>query len=281
MISIVIPAHNESAVIARTLKAILEGACPGELNIVVVCNACADDTASIARSFGDPVRVIETSIPGKANALNLGDQAACAFPRLYVDADVVLTLDSIRQLAEALKDESILVVAPTGQYDLTACSWPVRAFYEVRSLLPSAREGIGGSGVYALSETGRSRFQHFPALTADDGYVRVQFQPHERKTLPVVHSIVFAPRTFSDLMAQKTRAIYGSYELRKLFPELWQNRGESNNNTLLRLFNRPQLWPSLCVYCFVMGRARIKARQRLESKQYVWERDNSSRSNAL
>ncbi len=280
MISIVIPAHDESAVIARTLKAILDGSEQDELDIVVVCNGCTDGTASVARSFGSPVRVIETPVSGKTNALNLGDQAAYGFPRVYIDADVVLTINAIRELANALKDAEILAVAPTGQYDLRGCSWLVRAFFEIRSLLPSAQEGIGGSGVYALSEKGRLRFRQFPAVTADDGYVRIQFQPHERKTLPYVYSTVFAPRTLHDLMAQKTRAHYGSFELRQLFPDLWENRGESNNRSLLRLFARPQLWLSLSVYCFVMSLARRQARQRLESKHCNWERDNSSRSAA-
>lgn len=278
MISIVIPAHNESAVIARTLKAILDGSEQDELDIVVVCNGCTDGTASVARSFGSAVRVIETPISGKTNALNLGDQVAYGFPRLYVDADIVLAIDTIRELGNALKDEQILAVAPTGRYDLRGCSWLVRAFFEVRSLLPSAREGIGGSGVYALSEKGRLRFQQFPEVTADDGYVRIQFQSHERQTIPFVYSTVFAPRTISDLMAQKTRAHYGSYELRTLFPDLWKNRGESNNKSLLRLFSKPQLWLGLSVYCLVMGLARRRALQRLESKQCHWERDNSSRS---
>jgi glycosyltransferase involved in cell wall biosynthesis len=278
MISIVIPAHNESAVIARTLKAILDRSEQDELDIVVVCNGCTDGTASVARSFGSPVRVIETPVSGKTNALNLGDEAAYGFPRLYMDADIVLARDAIRELASALEDDEILAVAPTGQYDLRGCSWLVRAFFEVRSLLPSAREGIGGSGVYALSEKGRLRFPQFPAITADDGYVRIQFQSNERKTLPSAYSTVFAPRTIRGLMAQKTRAHYGSYELRDLFPALWENRGESNRSSLLRLFARPQLWLSLSVYCLVMSIARRRARQRLQKKHCDWERDNSSRS---
>ena len=36
MISIIIPAHNESSVIARTLKAITDGADPRELDVIVV-----------------------------------------------------------------------------------------------------------------------------------------------------------------------------------------------------------------------------------------------------
>ena len=278
MISIVIPAHNEGAVMARTLRAILDGAKPGELEIIVVCNGCNDDTAAVASSFGSPVRVIETPVAGKAIALNLGDQSAGGFPRFYVDADVVLEIDAIRELARSLESEKVLVAAPTGRYDVKGCSWFVRAFFAVRSHLPSAKEGIGGSGVYALSENGRLRFGEFPAVTADDGFVRVQFRPQERKTLPSVYSTVFAPRTLNSLIAQKTRAHYGSYQLQSLFPSLWQNRGESNNRTLLRLFIQPQLWMDLTVYCLVMAFARAQARRRLQGNHFHWEKDRTSRS---
>ena len=278
MISVIIPAHNESSVIARTLKALTANAASDELDIIVVCNGCIDDTAEIARGFGAPVRVIETSIASKAHALNLGDQAARTFPRIYVDADVVLSVEGIRELALALKDQSILATAPTAHYDTSGCSMIVRAFFRVRSYLPSAREGIGGSGVYALSEKARLRFGHFPSITADDGYVRLQFESQERRTLTFVYSTVFAPRTLTALLAQKIRAHYGSYELQKAFPGLWQNRGESNHKSILRLFSRPQLWLSLPIYCFVMGLARRQARKRLERKQCNWERDNSSRT---
>ena len=46
--SVVIPAHNERRVIGRCLRALREGAAPGELDVIVVANACTDDTAAIA-----------------------------------------------------------------------------------------------------------------------------------------------------------------------------------------------------------------------------------------
>jgi glycosyltransferase involved in cell wall biosynthesis len=277
MISVIIPAHNESSVIARTLKAMTDGAEPRELEIIVVCNGCTDDTADVARNFRPRVRVIETSIARKTHALNLGEDAAQGFPRIYADADVILPIDAIRQLAARLNRGDVLAVAPTPVFDLGACSWPVHACYEIRSLLPSSREGIGGSGVYALSEAGRGRFKEFPKLTADDGFVRIHFRPEERETLRAVHSTVFPPRTIRDLIATKTRAHYGSYELASLFPKLWANRGESNNNSLIRLFKSPFLWPRLAVYCAVTVIAKSRARRRIQSSTMNWERDDTSR----
>lgn len=280
MISVIIPAHNEASVIARTLKAMSEGAEPGELEVIVVCNACTDDTASVARRFAPLVRVIETDIPGKTNALNLGDEAAQGFPRIYADADVIVTVKTIRTLARRLEQGDVLAVAPTPSFDLTRCSWPVRACYEIRSLLPSAQEGIGGSGVYALSQAGRARFPEFPALTADDGYVRIQFQPEERETLRSASSTVFPPRTIKDLIATKTRAHYGSFELAALFPGLWENRGESNHKSLIHLFKDPRLWIKLATYCLVTAIAKHRAQSRLRGGSAVWERDHTSRATA-
>jgi glycosyltransferase involved in cell wall biosynthesis len=141
MISVVIPARNESSVIARALWAVTTGALPDELDVIVVCNGCTDDTAAVARGFGTPVRVIETALGNKAHALNLGDKAALAFPRIYVDADVIITLSTIRALAERLEQGDVIAVAPQPCFDLIGSSWPVRAFYDIRCRLPSFGEG--------------------------------------------------------------------------------------------------------------------------------------------
>ena len=231
MTSIIIPAFNESAVIARTLKSILTGAKAGEIEVIVVCNGCTDDTAEVAKAVNGPIRVIQTPVGKKTNALNLGDEAAVGFPRVYVDADVLITIDVIRAMADRLSQADVLAVSPTAKVDLSGCSWAVRAVYEIRALLPSSREGIGGSGVYALSKAGRERFRDFPNVTADDGFVRIQFTPAERETLSSVQSIVFPPRRLSDLVVTKTRAHYGSLELAQEFPALWKNRGVANDQS--------------------------------------------------
>ena len=171
----------------ESLRAITTGVPQEELDVVVVCNGCTDGTANTARRFGSAVRVIETDVASKVHALNLGDQAARSFPRIYIDADVVITADAIRALASRLEQGDVLAVAPTPNVDVTCSSLLVRAYFDIRSRLPSSREGIGGSGVYALSERGRSRFAEFPNLIADDMYVRVQFKPYERETLGLDH----------------------------------------------------------------------------------------------
>src|SRR5690606_33559241 len=108
--------------------------------------------------------------------------------------------------------------------------------------LPSSQEGIGGSGVYGLSEAGRKRFGEFPNVTADDAFVRRQFKPHERATVDDAYSIVTPPKTLAGLIAIKTRSHFGNYELDALYPHLQGNRGPSNRPALLRMALQPRYW---------------------------------------
>lgn len=277
MISIIVPAHNESAVIARTLKPWVNGPGSERLSIVVVCNGCGDGTASIARRFGPTVRVIETDVASKTHALNLGDQVSSVFPRIYIDADILITLDAIQALASRLERGEVLAVAPTPHVDLTACSLLVRLYFGIRSRLPSSRQGFGGSGVYGLSEAGRRRFAQFPDVIADDTFVRIQFKPEERETLTSVKSTVFPARTIRQLIAVRTRAYAGSFELARRFPELNVNRGGTNSRTLIRLFKEPRLWAGLMIYCWVNIVARYRAVARSREGASVWQRDDTSR----
>ena len=277
-ISIIIPAHNEATVIGRCLSTILDHGGPDAINVWVVCNGCTDATAEVARSVPG-VQVIETEVASKTHALNLGDEAAGDdYPRFYVDADVMISSESIRLLAEVLAKGEALAVAPTVKHDLTGASWAVRAYYHIAASLPSRKEGIGGSGVYAMSRQGRARFGEFPNITADDLYVRLHFAPQERKTVAGAVSIVTPPKTLRGVIATYSRAHFGNYEIARKFPELLQNRGNTRNRiALLSLWLRPWLWAKLCVYCYVKVAARSCARERIRKDEYVWDRDESSR----
>jgi len=279
MVSIVIPAHNEAATIGRCLKQLLSEEISPRLEIVVVCNGCNDRTAEIARQFGDCVTVVETDVASKVHALNLGDQAAQGYPRIYMDADVVLSPGDIREIARTLeKGGPVLAAAPRMVMDFSRASWTVRAFYRVWMALPYTRRGMMGVGVYALSEGGRRRFGCFPNVIADDGYVRVLFKPHERSAVDDAKSIISAPATLGDLIKIKTRSRLGGYQLAQRFPELLKNDDKHYGVALRGLLGQPSLWPSIPFYLYVNMMARWRARRQLQNfDRYVWERDESSR----
>jgi glycosyltransferase involved in cell wall biosynthesis len=279
-ISVVIAAHNEEEVLGRSLDALLGDAGPNELELVVVCNGCVDRTAAVARGYGDRVRVIETPRASKTGALNLGDAVVSAFPRLYVDADVTLSFDSLRRIAASLADGRALAAAPVMDLDLDGASFGVRAYYRIWTLLPYVREGMIGVGVYALSRDGRGRFGAFPEVLADDGYVRMLFDVSERVRVDDAPVRVYAPKRLSDLTRIKTRSVLGRYQLRQRFPELVSadRSSKSYGNALGMVALRPWLWPAATVYAAVVLVTRRRARRRLPSiADYVWERDRSSR----
>ena len=279
--SVIVPAYNEESVIARCLEALTSGALPGEVDVVVACNGCRDATARVASSFGGPVRVVETAEASKTAALNLGDDAALHFPRFYVDADVMIDVESLRRMARALADGDALAVSPRMRMDLDGASWAVRAFYRVWELLPYTREGMIGVGSYGLSEEGRRRFGEFPRVIADDGFVRLQFRAGERVSVPGAAGRVVAPKRLDDRIRIKTRSRLGGYELRSRYPELTaaEQRGKSYGAALRTVALRPHLWPHALVYLAVNLASRRRAAAQLARRDdYVWERDDSSRT---
>lgn len=212
--SVVIPAHNESAVIDRTVTTLLAGAAPGEFDIVVVANACADDTARIAA--GLDVRVIETPVPGKAHALRLGDHACTAFPRLYLDADVSLTAGTVRELAAALRRTGALAAAPRPQWDLDRTTWVMRRVHRVHDVLMAPSRGLAGVGVYALSEAGHARAFPVPDVVCDDEWVDRSFDPAERIVVASAVSVVRPAGNVRDHLRRRVRVRRGNSELQAL-----------------------------------------------------------------
>jgi glycosyltransferase involved in cell wall biosynthesis len=246
-----------------------------------VCNGCSDNTPEIARAYGDPVRVIETEVPSKTHALNLGDASARGFPRIYMDADVVLSPNAVRDVAEPLEKDLFLAAAPRPvDVFLPETTWGVRAYYRFWGALPYIQEGMIAAGVYALSRRGRERFGAFPDLIADDGYVRLQFAAHERTQVDGATSSVFAPTSLSQLLKIRTRSRLGFLQLRRLFPQLAQRetRAKRYGPALLSVARRPSLYLSAIPYAYVIVASWIRARRRMrETSDYVWERDDSSR----
>jgi glycosyltransferase involved in cell wall biosynthesis len=280
--SVVVPAHDEAAVIGRCLGALLADAEPGELEVVVVCNGCRDATAARARAFAPRVTVLETPRASKTDALNRGDAAASAFPRIYLDADVELPTASARALAGALAGPEARVAAPRPETLLDGASWAVRAFYAVWTRTPYYRDGLIGAGAYALSAAGRRRFDRFPDLISDDGFVRALFAREER-LVPAAASRVRPPRRLRDLVRAKTRSRLGAYELALRFPELGRrDRAEkSYAGAALGLARDVALWPHLPVYLAVNLVARARARRQLRrGTRAAWERDESTRAEA-
>jgi len=100
-VSVIIPAYNRSGIIGRAIKSILGGTViPGE--IIVSDDGSTDDTVRVAKSFGNPVRVIRRKNAGPAAARNAGVEASTREWITFLDSDDYYLPHKIEQQCEAL-----------------------------------------------------------------------------------------------------------------------------------------------------------------------------------
>jgi len=211
MTSVVIPAHNEEAVLGRCLSTLLADADEDELDVVVVPNACTDNTAAVARQYG--VRVLETPYGGKAHALRLGDDACRDFPRLYLDADIELSTRSVRELVAALDRPGILACAPVPKWDLAGAGQVAKRVHRVHDRLIAPSRVLSGVGVYVLSKDGHAKAFPLPDIISDDGWVHRSFTPLERTVVPSAESVVRPARTVRAHLRRRIRLRQGNQQL--------------------------------------------------------------------
>lgn len=297
--TVIIPAHNEAAVIVESLrslgllmsKASESSIATSEptlqtpaLRVLVVCNGCSDDTAARAREVPG-VEVIESPIPSKVKAINLGLDAAQPGPVIVMDADIRLKGGGLGSLFDALARPGVLAAAPRAEMEYApGTAWMVRAYYRLWFSMSYVSEGMVGCGVYALNQAGRERIGQLPDIIADDGYVRASFAPSERVRVDDVAALVRAPRTLRDLVKIKSRSRLGYFQLRHRcggsLPG--QNERPQHAGAWTSLLAKPSLWPCIPPYLYVNLIARRRARRQLESlASYVWERDESARHGAV
>lgn len=123
MVSVIIPAHNEAGVIGRLLGHLVCPTGPEDIDVIVLANGCTDNTAEVAAEFSPPVRVVTLPVASKREALDAGDRLAQSFPRIYVDADIELSVEDIRALDAALRRPGVLAAAPERSLAMAVAGW--------------------------------------------------------------------------------------------------------------------------------------------------------------
>jgi hypothetical protein len=273
LVSIVVPAHNEEAVIARNLRRLLDGALPGEFDVIVVPNGCTDRTAELARTVAG-VRVVESPEPGKVNALHLGDGACRTFPRIYVDADVELSARSVRALVAAAARSGVLACAPVPRFDLTGVGWLARRTHRVHEHLIRPHRTLAGAGAYVITAAGHSRVFPIPDIISDDGWVHGSFQPSERIVVPDAESVVKPARTVAAHLNRRVRVRLGNRQLAaagRAAPE-----GRLTFGLLVSLVRGRDVSP-LDAGCYLGVLAADRMLTRVRRDRAAWGSDGSSR----
>lgn len=274
MATAIVPAHNEATVIRRCLQSLL---CQEGLDrIIVACNGCSDNTSDIVKSEFPGVLCLDIARPSKVNALNEAEKHIVSWPVFYIDADVALSDGAVPGVIRGMKEYDLLLAAPEPEIDISQSSWLVRKYYEAWLRLPYVNEGVIATCSFVISEEGRKRFDTFPDVIADDGFVRAHFYAHELGNTPYATVYVSAPKTAASLIKIKTRARLGNVELKA--KNLGYNKPAPKYSSALSSLLFSRHWLSAIIYVGFVVIFRWRAsRQFRQLDTYQWEVDHSSR----
>jgi cellulose synthase/poly-beta-1,6-N-acetylglucosamine synthase-like glycosyltransferase/peptidoglycan/xylan/chitin deacetylase (PgdA/CDA1 family) len=229
-VSIVVPAYNESAVVAKAVRSLAASDYP-DFEVIVVDDGSEDGTGEIVERLAlDRVRVLREPNSGKSGALNTGVAAARHPVVVTVDADTVFEPDTLARLTAPFRDERVGAVAgntKVGNRDRMLGRWQhidyvigfnlERRLYDVLQCMPTVPGAIGAFRRDALEAAGG--FSH--ATLAEDTDVtiaigrlgwRVVYAEDARAWTEV-------PSSLSALWRQRYRWSYGTMQA------VWKHKG--------------------------------------------------------
>ncbi|MEO7457585.1 MAG: glycosyltransferase [Gemmatimonadaceae bacterium] len=105
-VTVLVPAYNEAASIADTIRSLQSQTLPAA-EIIVIDDCSTDETAAIARSLGVRVMHPPVNTGCKAGAQNFGLAFVHTQYTMAIDADTSLAPDAIEKLMAALEDSSV------------------------------------------------------------------------------------------------------------------------------------------------------------------------------
>ncbi|WP_454295832.1 glycosyltransferase [Salana multivorans] len=274
--SIIIPAYNEERSIGRLLGALTKSEDAERWEIVVAANGCDDATVAAATSFG--VTVLDLPAIGKHAAMRAADETVSAFPRVYLDADVEVSAQSLSALIDAVAQGKALASGPARVIPRDGVPWNVRWYYDVWENLPGVATSLYGRGVVALSKEGFERVAALPSVMADDLAVSEAFDETERLIVRSASVVVHPPRTWADLIRRRTRIITGNRQADE--GGLRHPKSPTGLRALVEMTRRrPTLLPKVALFVFATAQARLRAGRAIGRRDFTtWERDESSRT---
>lgn len=257
--SVLVPAHQEQAVIGRCLEHLLRDASEDEFDVVVVANGCTDGTATAAadtaRRLGVRVRVLECPTASKSAALERAESVATSWPRVYLDADVLCTTRSLHLLLDAAEAPGVELVVPQRHLDLASASRVARRYYRTWEDLPWVRDQLAGRGCYVLTQCGRERIGPLGGRVADDLFVTSSI-PRERAVIAAAQVRVSPPTRVGDIVRVRARVFAANAALG---PLAHPAPAAGRCSALLRLAAHPSACPGLVVYVVVTVVAKAMA----------------------
>ena len=223
-LSVIIPASNEAGYIGACLTALFASG-PMGAEAIVVANGCRDTTAQVAQALAGRAQtagwrlvVLDLAQGGKPNALNAGDLVAQGDLRVYLDADVIVSVELMAELVAVLTTSQPRYATGTAHIPRPR-SAVTRAYARFWERLPFAQSVAPGYGLFAVNAAGRARWGKFPAIISDDTFVRLQFQPSERVQVAASYDWPMI-EGFAALTRVRRRQDAGVAEIDRLYPGL-------------------------------------------------------------
>jgi glycosyltransferase involved in cell wall biosynthesis len=163
--SVIVPARDSEATLARTLEALACQELEGGFEVIVVDDGSSDRTAQIAREAPGQVTLLEQSALGPAAARNLGVASAHAGLLAFCDADVFPAAGWLKAGVEALEHHDLVQgqvlpdpLAQMGPFDRTI--WVTRdsGLWETANLFVTREtfEATGGFEEWLRPEIGKA-----------------------------------------------------------------------------------------------------------------------------
>ena len=113
--SVILPAYNAAATLARAIESVLEQSWPAH-EIIVVDDGSTDHSASVAQGFGAAVTLLRQPNAGVSAARNAGARAASGDWLAFLDADDWYYPQRLKRHAEWIAQDSTLDFL-TGDYE--------------------------------------------------------------------------------------------------------------------------------------------------------------------
>ncbi len=277
MLTIVIPAFNEQAVISDCLTSLLHQECKAPVEVIISANGCVDNTVSISESYrarfidsGFELKILQSPIGNKNHALNLADTHAKYAARLYLDADVTCSTGLLNEMVDALQTKAPVYVSgdlsiPAGE------SFYSNAYGKIWRSLPYIRNTVTGIGCYAVNESGRRLWGAFPTIHSDDKFVRMLFSTGQRLKTRASYAWP-VPQGFFTLIKVRSRWIKGNKQFKNAFPDLAANdtkRTQLDFQSLATMVTNPV---ATLVFMSIYGSAALLASLSSVGNQVAWSR---------
>ncbi len=250
-VTVIIPAHNEAKVIARSIERILASDYP-DLEVIVIDDGSTDGTSPVvAGRFGATPNVKLITIPngGKANAINRGLAEAKGEIIVALDADTLFEANTISNLARWFEDARIGAVAgnaKVGNRINTVTRWQALEYVSAQNLERRALVALGcitvvPGAVGAWRREALERVGRFPINTlAEDQDLTLAVQKAGYRVIFDSEAVAWteAPDTIQGLIRQRFRWAYGTLQC------LWKHRDATFRPRYgtLGLIALPQVW---------------------------------------